>query len=140
MERRRFLWGALGLGACAGAGWRLAAPATRPLPVVLADDASALRGSLGGVRLFPSAQVAAVVQPKGLALLSTRCTHLGCALRAGDGELVCPCHGGRFALDGSVRAGPPPRPLPWLSGQVDPRGRLLLFPGREDRARRLIAL
>lgn len=48
-------------------------------------------------------------------VLSSRCTHLGCRIDRVDGdELVCPCHGSRFALDGSVRHGPATRPLQQL--------------------------
>jgi Rieske Fe-S protein len=47
--------------------------------------------------------------------LSSRCTHLGCPvlLDADDAEgpLHCPCHDARFAADGRVLEGPPPRPL-----------------------------
>ena len=50
-----------------------------------------------------------------LVAYSSICTHLSCAVipRPTDGVLDCPCHDGRFdATDGSVLAGPPPRPLP----------------------------
>jgi len=41
------------------------------------------------------------------------CTHLGCPVRwLQDAELfMCPCHGGVYYADGTVAAGPPPRPL-----------------------------
>ncbi|HZU29290.1 MAG TPA: Rieske (2Fe-2S) protein [Bryobacteraceae bacterium] len=41
------------------------------------------------------------------------CTHLGCPVRwLPDAELfMCPCHGGVYYKDGTVAAGPPPRPL-----------------------------
>jgi menaquinol-cytochrome c reductase iron-sulfur subunit len=41
------------------------------------------------------------------------CTHLGCPVRwTPQAELFfCPCHGGVYYDDGSVAAGPPPRPL-----------------------------
>ncbi len=44
---------------------------------------------------------------------TTYCTHVGCAVRweEGAGLFLCPCHGGAFYADGSVAAGPPPRPL-----------------------------
>lgn len=44
---------------------------------------------------------------------SVNCTHLGCPVRwLPDAELfMCPCHGGVYYKDGSVAAGPPPRPL-----------------------------
>lgn len=44
---------------------------------------------------------------------SANCTHLGCPVRwMGDADLfLCPCHGGVYYKDGSVAAGPPPKPL-----------------------------
>ena len=47
------------------------------------------------------------------AAFAVNCTHLGCPVRwLPDAELfLCPCHGGVFYHDGSVAAGPPPRPL-----------------------------
>ena len=44
---------------------------------------------------------------------SIHCRHLGCPVRwIADSELfMCPCHGGVYNRDGSVAAGPPPRPL-----------------------------
>ena len=45
---------------------------------------------------------------------SISCTHLGCPVRwRPDAQLfMCPCHGGVYYKDGSVAAGPPPKPLP----------------------------
>ncbi len=45
---------------------------------------------------------------------SINCTHLGCPVRwLSDAELfLCPCHGGVYYKDGTVAAGPPPKPLP----------------------------
>jgi menaquinol-cytochrome c reductase iron-sulfur subunit len=45
--------------------------------------------------------------------LSNVCTHLGCRVRwvTDQTEFFCPCHGGVFSKDGTVEAGPPPRPL-----------------------------
>jgi menaquinol-cytochrome c reductase iron-sulfur subunit len=44
---------------------------------------------------------------------SINCTHLGCPVRwLDDAHLfMCPCHGGVYYQDGTVAAGPPPRPL-----------------------------
>lgn len=44
-----------------------------------------------------------------------KCTHLTCPVyfEKDTGHLNCPCHNGFFSVeDGSVLAGPPPRPLP----------------------------
>jgi menaquinol-cytochrome c reductase iron-sulfur subunit len=44
---------------------------------------------------------------------AVNCTHLGCPVRwIQTAELfLCPCHGGVFNRDGTVAAGPPPKPL-----------------------------
>jgi menaquinol-cytochrome c reductase iron-sulfur subunit len=44
---------------------------------------------------------------------AVNCTHLGCPVRwMPDATLfMCPCHGGVYYQDGTVAAGPPPRPL-----------------------------
>jgi cytochrome b6-f complex iron-sulfur subunit len=51
--------------------------------------------------------------PEGYAAFSAVCTHLGCTVRwrRWSQELFCPCHGGRFGLDGRVIGGPPREPL-----------------------------
>ncbi len=47
-----------------------------------------------------------------LALLPV-CTHLGCIVKWSEskGEFLCPCHGGRYNIEGKVIGGPPPAPL-----------------------------
>ncbi|MCL4464894.1 MAG: ubiquinol-cytochrome c reductase iron-sulfur subunit [Chloroflexi bacterium] len=48
------------------------------------------------------------------------CTHLGCPYgwSAEQNQFVCPCHGGVFSIDGTVLAGPPPRPLDRFQNSV----------------------
>ena len=51
----------------------------------------------------------------GLNVLSSSCAHLGCPVRwitrEGEGEFLCPCHGGIYNINGEYVAGPPPRDL-----------------------------
>lgn len=48
-----------------------------------------------------------------LNVLSNSCAHLGCPVRwlvrEGEGEFLCPCHGGIYNINGEYVAGPPPR-------------------------------
>ncbi|HVV20913.1 MAG TPA: Rieske (2Fe-2S) protein [Pseudonocardiaceae bacterium] len=45
---------------------------------------------------------------------SATCTHMGCQVNAiANGLIECPCHGSKYSVtDGSVKAGPAPKPLP----------------------------
>jgi cytochrome b6-f complex iron-sulfur subunit len=58
----------------------------------------------------------------GLYAVSTRCSHLGCSLLLQPEGFACPCHGARFSLEGTVRSGPAPAPLPWYRVSVDEGG------------------
>ena len=62
---------------------------------------------------------------------AVNCTHLGCPVRwLADAQLfLCPCHGGVYNGDGSVAAGPPPKPLPRYPVRVrDGRVEILTSP------------
>lgn len=53
------------------------------------------------------------------------CTHLGCPAnwKSSEKDTHCPCHGGRFSpIDGTVLAGPPPRPLPKIKLEIEENG------------------
>lgn len=62
-----------------------------------------------------------VVGEKGLAVFSPVCTHLGCYVNWDNNrkEFLCPCHGGRYDIDGRVIAGPPPKPLDRLPFKIE---------------------
>lgn len=62
-----------------------------------------------------AAQYAAYRDDAGeLHLLSARCTHLGCIVGWNPADLAweCPCHGSRFAADGTLVQGPATADLP----------------------------
>jgi cytochrome b6-f complex iron-sulfur subunit len=50
---------------------------------------------------------------RGVAAISSRCTHLGCTVTANARGFECNCHGSAFARDGRVVRGPATRPLEW---------------------------
>lgn len=52
--------------------------------------------------------------------LSATCTHLGCqvAWNAEAKQFKCPCHGGKYDVQGRVVGGPPPRPLATLPARI----------------------
>ena len=93
-----------------------------PKAAVLPSPSKKFRVSLpdsltAGEPFMPPGRAVAVFRdPQGVHAISTICTHLGCVVKpAGAAEgFECPCHGSRFAPDGTVTKGPAPRALPWL--------------------------
>jgi len=84
----------------------------------------------GTWRLLSEEPVYVVVTGRGVAAISARCTHLGCAVRRRGDGFICPCHGSAFADDGTALTPPAQRPLPWLEVRVA-RGAVLVDPTRE---------
>ncbi|MFD5075338.1 Rieske (2Fe-2S) protein [Streptomyces sp. NPDC058371] len=76
----------------------------------------------GGGKLFAD-QGVVVTQPTAgtFQAFSSKCTHLGCAVKDISGGVInCPCHGSQFSVaDGSVKKGPATKPLPAAKISVD---------------------
>lgn len=57
-------------------------------------------------------------------VFSNVCTHLSCRVtwEVPPEEYICPCHDGRFAIDGSIISGPQPRDLYSYEYEIDETG------------------
>lgn len=109
------LWSAAGALAFAAVGM-LRLPKAAVLPLASKKFRVTLPESLaaGQALLAPGRPVALFRDEEGVYAVSLVCTHLGCIVKASAEGFECPCHGSRFAADGSVTKGPAPRALPWL--------------------------
>src|ERR671918_1561375 len=75
----------------------------------------------GGIVLVDGKQLAVYRADDGSTFeLSPRCTHMGCTVDWNDSARTwdCPCHGSRFAADGSVVRGPAAEPLERVGGSA----------------------
>jgi menaquinol-cytochrome c reductase iron-sulfur subunit len=134
-NRRDFLIN-LGIGAGATALVAQAAASLRSLvPNVSYDAPTTVK--LGppndfpdGMKFLPDERLFVFRDGNVFHAISAVCTHLGCTVRAealsnpavmkSDGQalkvthrFLCPCHGSKYAGDGSNVAGPAPKPLAW---------------------------
>lgn len=134
-ERRRFLTKVIGGLTAVGAAI-VAVPSLGVLFSPIRREASGVWRQVGSLDDFPVGQTVQVnyLDPEPLewagfsaetaawvrrtaddefVAFSSYCTHVGCPVRWEEGArmFLCPCHGGAFHENGSVAAGPPPRPL-----------------------------
>jgi len=120
MPRRDFLGLAAAWSAAGALFLALLGMARLPRAAVLPSPSKKFRVTLpeslapGAAFMPPGRSVAIVRDAEGIYAVSTVCTHLGCIVKQTAGGFDCPCHGSRFAADGSVIRGPAPKALPWL--------------------------
>jgi Rieske Fe-S protein len=121
LPRRTVLIGAAvgPLAACSTSAGKQIRPATPPVPgqaLVSTADVPVNSAKLVGDTLITQPQ------PGVFDAFIARCTHAGCVLPVGaageatsdnsEGDTInCPCHGSRFALNGTVVRGPAMAPL-----------------------------
>ncbi len=119
-------------GALLGAGVLVACTEERPDPQTSAESAGAAGAGTvvvaladvpvgGAVAAKVGGQDVLVTQPAEgeVHAFGAVCTHEGCTVTPGDGELLCPCHQSRYALtDAAVLGGPAPEPLPAIEVEV----------------------
>ena len=141
----RFSWAGLALyfSVFMGAVLSLVRPrvSSRPAQVFALGYPADYR--LGQVAYHREPKVFVVRREDGFSAISAICTHLGCTVAwNGDHRLfLCPCHGGKFDIEGRNVAGPPPRPLDVFTLQLSQEGRLevdkdMIFPQNEKPAPR----
>lgn len=137
MPRRDFL----GLSALWSAGAALAfallGMLRLPKAAVLPSPSKRFRVNLpeslaAGEAFVPPGRSVALYRDKsgGVYALSIVCTHLGCIVKQAPDGFHCPCHGSRFAHDGTVVKGPAPAPLPRLSVTRSGEGVFVVDEGR----------
>jgi cytochrome b6-f complex iron-sulfur subunit len=122
IDRRRFI-AACASGACALAASSTACASLATRPVTAVNGVIALQFSEypeltrphGAARILPDGArdpLLVLARPDGQhTVLSTVCTHRGCAVEARGEQLVCPCHGSTYDRNGAVLRGPAEQPL-----------------------------
>lgn len=140
---RRELLMKLGLGCgLAAVGAQTAASLRSLVPNVSYDAPTTVK--LGppqdfpdGMKFLPDQRLFVFREGKTFHAVSAVCTHLGCTVRAEalsnpetktvngvplrlTHRFLCPCHGSKYAGDGTNVAGPAPKPLAWYHLSLSP--------------------
>jgi Rieske Fe-S protein len=128
LPRRSFLrlaWqGILAFGSLCGLGGLLQFLNYQPQPPA---PEKTLIGALedfppGSATVLPEARALVRREQTGLAVISLTCPHLGCMVEPTPEGFACPCHGSRYAPDGTLLRGPSRADLPRLALETTPEG------------------
>jgi cytochrome b6-f complex iron-sulfur subunit len=113
------------MGAALAGVVRLPKPAVQPGPLRVFKLGDPSQYAVGSATRIEAGNFLLFREEQGFRAISSVCTHLGCIVAHIEGEgFACPCHGSRFAPDGSVVGGPAPAALPWLEIALSPDGQL----------------
>ncbi len=85
-------------------------PSTQPAPLDVGAKADYDKDGITD-KFLKSDKVAIVRDSGKIIALTGVCTHKGCTVGSATDHFLCPCHKGQFALDGTVKMGPPKNPL-----------------------------
>src|SRR5687768_17347614 len=58
--------------------------------------------------------------------MNSTCTHKNCAVKTQEGEIICPCHGSKYSLQGTSTKGPAKGSLKRYGISVNDAGRILV--------------
>jgi cytochrome b6-f complex iron-sulfur subunit len=105
-------------------------PETNPQGTVDVGAASAYPRDGVYDRYARSDRIYIVRQDRRLYALRSVCTHRACLVVPHASAFRCPCHGSRFAVDGTVTKGPATRPLPHYAIVRTEGGRLIVDKSR----------
>ncbi|MGF1508582.1 MAG: ubiquinol-cytochrome c reductase iron-sulfur subunit [Myxococcota bacterium] len=128
----RLAWGlvATSSGTAAAASTALFFPRVRyrePSEVVVGNPGDYRIGEVSE-RASRNQRFAVIRDERGLYVVSSVCTHLGCIARwqPSQGQFKCFCHGSGFRRDGVPFEGPASRPLERLKVRYDREGRVVV--------------
>lgn len=115
------------LAACSSGGGEGEATTTAEAPAPGSPIATVSDVPVGGALAATTSAGEAILltQPTDgqIKAFSSVCTHQGCAVEPGDGELACPCHGSVFDLaTGAPVQGPATDPLSEVTVEVADNG------------------
>ena len=130
LNRREFVIAATAAAACACAACDAlaAGPTTAPSGSKQVDVGKLEDFKKDGITdKFSKTERILVIRSEGkLYAPTSTCTHKNCAIKAKEGELVCPCHGSKYTLMGVPTKGPAKYPLYRYGISKDENGHVIV--------------
>ena len=83
--------------------------------------------AVGDIERFDAGPFFVVYDDGGFYAMSAVCTHQGCTINT---NMICPCHGATYDLDGAVTGGPAPQDLDHYDLTIDDVGDITVDTGQ----------